>query len=192
MTPGRKLTSMTQPAAKAPSEFHALLQQQIRNEFTASQQYIAVAVYFDSHALPQLARRFYSQAAEERGHAMMMIQYLIDNNLEVKVTGIDDVVTDFDSVRAPVALAVERERAVTEQITKLARTARDTGDYLGERFIQWFLEEQVEEVSDMHTLLTIVERAGDNLFDIEDFIAREMSGNSPIRPGAPKRAGGGV
>ena len=192
MTPGRKLTSMTQPAAKAPSEFHALLQQQIRNEFTASQQYIAVAVYFDSHALPQLARRFYSQAAEERGHAMMMIQYLIDNNLEVKVTGIDDVVTDFDSVRAPVALAVERERAVTEQITKLARTARESGDYLGERFIQWFLEEQVEEVSDMHTLLTIVERAGDNLFDIEDFIAREMSGNAPVRPGAPKRAGGGV
>jgi ferritin len=192
VTLGRKLASMTQPAPKAPSEFHALLQQQIRNEFTASQQYIAVAVYFDSHALPQLARRFYSQAAEERGHAMMMIQYLIDNNLEVKVTGIDDVVTDFDSVRAPVALAVERERAVTEQITKLARTARESGDYLGERFIQWFLEEQVEEVSDMHTLLTIVERAGDNLFDIEDFIAREMSGNTPVRPGAPKRAGGGV
>ncbi|MFF2027556.1 ferritin, partial [Streptomyces sp. NPDC058171] len=117
---------------------------------------------------------------------------LIDNNLQVTVPGIDDVVTDFDSVRAPVALAVERERTVTEQITKLARTARDTGDYLGERFIQWFLEEQVEEVASMHTLLTIVERAGDNLFDIEDFIAREMSGNSPVRPGAPKRAGGGV
>ncbi|MFE5706182.1 ferritin [Rhodococcus koreensis] len=183
---------MTHPEPKAPSEFHALLQQQIRNEFTASQQYIAVAVYFDSHDLPQLAHRFYSQAAEERGHALMMVQYLIDNNLQVTVPGIDDVVTDFDSVRAPVALAVERERAVTEQITKLARTARDTGDYLGERFIQWFLEEQVEEVASMHTLLTIVERAGDNLFDIEDFIAREMSGNSQVRPGAPKRAGGGV
>ncbi|SEC69518.1 Ferritin [Rhodococcus koreensis] len=192
MTRGRKLTPMTHPEPKAPSEFHALLQQQIRNEFTASQQYIAVAVYFDSHDLPQLAHRFYSQAAEERGHALMMVQYLIDNNLQVTVPGIDDVVTDFDSVRAPVALAVERERAVTEQITKLARTARDTGDYLGERFIQWFLEEQVEEVASMHTLLTIVERAGDNLFDIEDFIAREMSGNSPVRPGAPKRAGGGV
>ncbi|SED65390.1 Ferritin [Rhodococcus jostii] len=192
MTDARKLTPMSQPATKTPTEFHALLLQQIRNEFTASQQYIAVAVYFDSLDLPQLARRFYCQAAEERGHALMMIQYLIDNNLRVTVPGIDDVVTEFDSVRAPIALAVERERVVTEQITTLARTARDTGDYLGERFIQWFLEEQVEEVASMHTLLTIVERAGDNLFDIEDFIAREMSGNSPIRPGAPKRAGGGV
>jgi ferritin len=131
---------MSQPAPKTPTEFHALLLEQVRHEFTASQQYIAVAVYFDSHDLPQLAHRFYSQAAE--------------------------------------------------QITALARTARDSGDYLGERFMQWFLEEQVEEVASMHTLLTIVDRAGDNLFDIEDFIAREMNGSTPVRPGAPKRAGG--
>ncbi|MBC2641382.1 MULTISPECIES: ferritin [unclassified Rhodococcus (in: high G+C Gram-positive bacteria)] len=183
---------MSHPAPKTPTEFHALLLEQVRHEFTASQQYIAVAVYFDSHDLPQLAHRFYSQAAEERGHAMMMIQYLLDNNLRVTVPGIDDVTTEFESVRAPVALAVEQEREVTEQITALARTARDSGDYLGERFMQWFLEEQVEEVASMHTLLTIVDRADDNLFDIEDFIAREMNGSTPVRPGAPKRAGGGV
>ncbi len=111
------------------SEFHRLLQAQIRNEFTASQQYTAVAVYVDSHDLPQLAGRFYSQAAEERDHAMMMIQYLIDNDLPVTVPGVDDVVTEFASVREPVR---PRRRAgretVTEQITRLARTARDTGD----------------------------------------------------------------
>ncbi len=170
------------------SEFHRLLQAQIRNEFTASQQYTAVAVYFDSHDLPQLAGRFYSQAAEERDHAMMMIQYLIDNDLPVTVPGVDDVVTEFASVREPVALAVAQEKTVTEQITRLARTARDTGDYLGEQFVQWFLKEQVEEVASMTTLLTIVDRAGDNYFNIEDFVAREMSfrGDGGLH-GAPDR-----
>ncbi|MCQ4120537.1 ferritin [Rhodococcus tibetensis] len=183
---------MTQSAPAKLSEFHLLLQQQIRNEFTASQQYIAVAVYFDSHNLPQLAKRFYTQATEERGHAMMMIQYLLDNHLAVAVPGIDEVVTKFDSVRAPVELALKQEEAVTEQITKLARTARDNGDYLGERFMQWFLKEQVEETADMHTLLAIVDRAGHNLFDVEDFVAREMSTVQRADSTAPKSAGSGV
>ncbi|MFC4606149.1 ferritin [Rhodococcus kronopolitis] len=174
------------------SEFHDLLSVQVRNEFTASQQYIAVAVYFDGNDLPQLAKRFYSQATEERDHAMMMIQYLLDNDLEVKIPGIDEVVTEFGSVREPVELALNQERAVTEQVTKLARTARDTGDYLGEQFIQWFLKEQVEEVASMTTLLSIVDRAGENLFNVEDFVAREMNSAAAKDRTAPKIAGGGA
>jgi ferritin len=183
---------MTQSAPTKPSEFHHLLQQQIRNEFTASQQYIAVAVYFDSHHLPQLARRFYTQATEERRHAMMMIQYLLDNHVHVTVPGIDDVITDFDSVRAPVELALKQEEAVTEQITRLARTARDNGDYLGEQFMQWFLKEQVEETAGMNTLLTIVDRAGHDVFNIEDFVAREMNAAPRADSTAPKTAGSGA
>ncbi|RVW02261.1 ferritin [Rhodococcus spongiicola] len=175
--------------AARTSEFHRLLQEQIRNEFTASQQYIAVAVYFDSEDLPQLAGRFYRQAAEERDHAMMMVQYLLDNDLPVTVPGIDSVETDFKSVREPVALAVTQEKAVTDQVTHLARTARDIGDYLGEQFMQWFLKEQVEEVASMTTLLAIVDRAGDNLFDIEEFVAREMSSAVRSDSTAPKIAG---
>ncbi|MGW0040848.1 ferritin [Rhodococcus sp. NPDC003348] len=174
------------------SGFHALLHAQIRNEFTASQQYIAVAVYFDSHDLPQLAQRFYSQANEERNHAMMMIQYLVDNDLDVTIPGIDDVVTEFSSVREPVELALRQEQTVTDQITTLARTARDTGDYLGEQFMQWFLKEQVEEVASMTTLLAIVDRADGNLFNIEEFVAREMNSTSTPDPAAPRPAGGGI
>nr|WP_281282359.1 ferritin [Rhodococcus oryzae] len=183
-------TTMTN--SRQRSEFHDLLSEQVRNEFTASQQYIAVAVFFDGYDLPQLAARFYGQANEERNHAMMMIQYLIDNDLEVAIPGIDAVVTEFDSVRAPVELALEQERQVTDQITKLARTARDTGDYLGEQFMQWFLKEQVEEVASMTTLLTIVDRAGENLFAIEDFVAREMKSPVAADSGAPKPAGGAI
>lgn len=185
------MLSMTSTDA-SPSRFQALLRDQVRNEFTASQQYVAVAVYFDAADLPQLAAHFYAQAIEERNHAMMMIQYLLDNDLEVSVPGIDPVRDGFADVREPVALALAQERAVTEQITRLARTARDDGDYLGEQFVQWFLKEQVEEVASMSTLLTVVDRAADNLFHIEDFVAREMSTADAADTTAPKVAGGAL
>ena len=173
------------------SKFQALLRDQIRNEFTAAQQYIAVAVYLDDMDLPQLAAHFYAQALEERNHAMSMVQYLLDSDLPVRIPGVPDVRTEFVSVADVVELALTQERTVTVQITALARTARDEGDYLGEQFMQWFLKEQVEEVASMSTLLTVVRRAGDNLFHIEDFVARELKA-STADPSAPPVAGGRV
>jgi ferritin len=174
------------------SKFLALLRDQIRNEFTASQQYTAVAVWLDDEDLPQLAAHFYAQALEERNHAMSMVQYLLDSDVRVAIPGVDDVRNDFVSVEDVVRLALAQEKQVTEQITTLARTARDEGDYLGEQFMQWFLKEQVEEVASMSTLLTVVQRAGDNLFHIEDFVARELQKAASTDPSAPPVAGGRV
>ncbi|GAA3996516.1 ferritin [Allokutzneria multivorans] len=174
------------------TKFHELLRAQVRNEFTASQQYIAVAVWLDAQDLPRMAAHFYRQALEERNHAMMIVQFLLDNGLQVAIPGVDEVRNDFTTVREPVELALNQERKVTEEITALARAARDEGDYLGEQFIQWFLKEQVEEVSSMSTLLTIVDRAGDNLFHIEDFLVRESVGDGGGDPTAPPAAGGAV
>jgi ferritin len=173
------------------SKFQALLREQIRNEFTAAQQYIAVAVYLDDQDLPQLAAHFYAQALEERNHAMSMVQYLLDSDLPVRIPGISDVRNEFESVADVVELALTQERSVTGQITALARTARDEGDYLGEQFMQWFLKEQVEEIASMSTLLTVVRRAGNNLFHIEDFVARELK-PATADPSAPPSAGGRV
>ncbi|HEY2206597.1 MAG TPA: ferritin [Pseudonocardia sp.] len=169
--------------------FPTLLLAQVRGEFTAAQQYTAVAVWLDGEDLPQLAAYFYAQAAEERSHAMMMVQYLLDKDLPVAIPGVDDVRNDFTSVRDVVELALHQEREVTEQITTLAKAARDQSDYVGEQFIQWFLKEQVEEVSSMSTLLRVVERAGDNLFHIEDFVAREVARGGGTDPTAPPVAG---
>ena len=107
-------------------------------------------------------------------------------------TGVDEVRNDFSGVEDVVALALTQEKAVTEQITALARTARDEGDYLGEQFMQWFLKEQVEEVASMSTLLTVVRRAGDNLFHIEDFVNRELTKTATPDTTAPPVAGGRV
>lgn len=166
------------------------MQDQIHNEFTAAQQYVAIAVYFDGEDLPQLAAHFYRQAVEERNHAMMLVRYLLDRDIRVEIPGSDAVRNDFGSVREAVALALDLERGVTEQIVALAGAARDERDYLGEQFMQWFLKEQVEEVASMSTLLRTVDRAGSNLFHIEDFVAREMAPQGGIDPGAPAAAGG--
>ncbi|WP_158850600.1 ferritin [Saccharothrix deserti] len=174
------------------SKFHDLLQQQVRNEFTASQQYVAVAVWYDANDLPRLASHFYKQALEERNHAMMIVRYLMDTGLPAAIPGVDDVRNDFAGPREPVALALEQEKTVTAQIVALAKAARDEGDYLGEQFLQWFLKEQVEEVASMSTLLTVIDRADGNLFHVENFLIRESVGEEGSDPTAPRVAGGAL
>ena len=112
----------------AAARFIERLNEQIAYEFSASQQYIANAVYYDSQTLPRLAAFFYAQAVEERNHAMMMVQYLLDAGADPVVSGVAAPQTRFDDVVAPVALALEQERRVSDQVTRLARIARDEGD----------------------------------------------------------------
>ena len=173
------------------TKFHALLHDQIRNEFNAEHQYIAIAVWFDNADLPQLAKHFYAQSVEERNHAMMIIQYFLDRDMNIELTGVDPATNTFADAREPIALALSQEKTVTDQIIQLASTAREEGDYLGEQFMQWFLKEQVEEVASMNTLLTIADRAGSNLFDLEEFVAREL-GTAGDASGAPAAAGGSL
>ncbi len=169
-----------------------LLQTQIRNEFNAHQQYVALAVWFDGQDLPRLAAHFYRQALEERNHAMMIVRYLLDQGVKVDIPGADSPRNDFNSARDLVALALAQEQDVTDQIVTLAKVARDEGDYIAEQFLQWFLKEQVEEVSSMSTLLSVVDRAGETLFYVEEFLARESVGEDGTAAGAPPVAGGGL
>ncbi|MFI5695435.1 ferritin [Kribbella sp. NPDC051586] len=174
------------------STYEKLLQEQIRNEFTASQQYVAVAVWYDDQDLPQLAGHFYKQSLEERNHAMMMVQYLLDKDIRPQIPSVGEVESDFTTALEPLELALAQEITVTKQIETLARTARDESDYIGEQFMQWFLKEQVEEVAAMKTLVNVANRAGDNLFHLEDFLAREVVGVTDSDPTAPLAAGGKV
>ena len=173
-----------------PSRYVELLTEQIRNEFTASQQYIAIAVWFDHHDLPQLAKHFYRQSVEERNHAMMMVQWMLDRDIPVTIPSVPDVRNDFSDITEPIALALRQERTVTDQIRTLFATARSEDDALGEQFMLWFLKEQVEEVASMTTLLTIAERAGHDWFEIETFLSREVVGDAGVDAEAPSAAGG--
>ena len=174
------------------SSFAEALNGQVANEFAAQQQYIAIAVHYDAETLPRLAAFFYRQAVEERNHAMMIIQDLLDADLDVRTPGIEAPQVGFDDIVAPIELALAQEKRVTEQISALAAKARDEGDYQGEQFMQWFIKEQVEEVATMSDLLKIVERASDNPLLAEEYLARESLGDEGEDPTAPAAAGGAL
>jgi ferritin len=174
------------------SRFGEALNGQVGYEFAASQQYIAIAVYYDAENLPQLAAHFYRQAVEERNHAMMMVQYLLDADADVAIPGVEAPQTAFDDVVAPVSLALAQERRVTEQIIELVKLARDEGELVGEQFLHWFLQEQREEVASMTELLAVVERGKDSLLSVEEHLSRAATGENPLEAGAPPAAGGAL
>ncbi|MGH3137202.1 MAG: ferritin [Gaiellaceae bacterium] len=172
--------------------FARALNGQVGYEFAASQQYIAIATYYDAQTLPQLAAHFYRQAVEERNHAMMIVQYLLDADEEVVVPGVDAPQTDFADPVAPVALALAQEKRVTQQVVELVKLARDEGELVGEQFLHWFLQEQREEVASMTELLAVVERGKDNLLHVEEHLSRAAGGENPLEAGAPPAAGGAL
>jgi len=170
--------------------FGAALNAQISNEFAASQQYVAMAVYYDSQTLPRLAAFFYRQAVEEREHAMMMIRYLLDVDEKVEVPDIKAQATTYDDPITPVKAALAQEERVSSEIFGLFELAREIKDYRAEHFLTWFVKEQVEEVALMGDLLNVVERSKDNLLLAEEYIAREGLGEEGDDPTAPPPAGG--
>ena len=169
--------------------FSELLNEQVAHEFAAHQQYVACAVYYESETLPRLASFFYRQALEERDHAMMMVQYLLDTDVTVVTPGVEAPKSGFADAVEPVALALEQEKRVSEQINRLAATAREQRDYASEQFMQWFIREQIEEVATMSNLLRVAERSRADQADIEDFIAREHQDRAGQDPTAPHAAG---
>jgi ferritin len=172
------------PAARFAEQLNA----QIGNELAAHNQYLACAVYYDAQTMPRMAAFFYGQALEERDHAMMMVQYLLDTDADVAIPGVDAPVSSFDDLVAPVELALEQERRVTDQINALLKTAREESDFASEQFLQWFVKEQVEEVATMSALLAVVTRNRTDVGDIEEYVAREQ-GAGDADPTAPRIAG---
>lgn len=173
--------------------FVDLLNEQVGHEFAASQQYLAIAAYYDDDTLPRLAAVFYRQSLEERNHALMMVQYLLDAGVDPQIPGVAAPINTFEDVVAPVALALDQERRVTDQINNLAALARHEADYTSEQFMQWFIKEQVEEVASMSDLLSVVERSRDNALLAEEYLVREGVGNGEAAdPTAPPAAGGAL
>jgi bacterioferritin B len=150
------------------------INEQIGREFGASLQYVAIATYFDTQGLPRLAKHFYRQADEERDHAMRFVKYLVDAGAGVALPAVDGPKNEFATAEECVKLSLRGEEAVTKQIHGLMDLAVKESDYATQHALQWFVEEQVEEVSSMDRLLSVVRRAGEGqLLIVEAFLARE-------------------
>ena len=171
--------------------FIEALNDQLAEEYGASQQYIAIAVWYDDQTLPLLAAHFYRQALEERNHAMIIVQYLLDAQAKVVIPGVAAPRTEFADPIEPVRLALSQEKRVTELIEGLAKLARSEGDLVGEQFLAWFLREQREEMASMADLLKTVERAAEtNILLAEAYLSRTAVGDGGTWGAAPRAAGG--
>jgi ferritin len=160
-----------------PSErFVDALNAQVEREFAAAHQYTAIAAYYSGETYPQLASFFYKQADEEREHALKMVNYLLDTNSPVNLTGVAQPKTTFGDHVEPIRLALEQEKSVTVSISELFEVARETRDYRSEQFLDWFLAEQTEEESSMSDLLAVAERTASVPMLLEEYLARETPG----------------
>jgi len=155
------------------SEMNAAINEQIGHEFAAMLQYVAIATYFDGEALPGLARHYYRQAEEEREHAMRFVKYVVDAGGKVVIPAIPAVRSDVASAEEAVKLSLERELTVTRQINGLVDLAIKENNHTSRNALEWFVAEQLEEVSSAETLLGLVRRAGEQgLLFVEDALAR--------------------
>ena len=154
-------------------KLNAGMNAQIGHEFAASQQYVAIAAWFASETLPSLSGKFFEQSAEERGHALKFVRYILDAGGKVEIPALPAPKSTFTTVEEVVKLSLEREKEVTRQISDLMALAVKEANFTAQQFLGWFVTEQLEEVSSMEALLKIVQRAGEkNLLFVEGFIAR--------------------
>ena len=152
------------------------INEQIGHEFAAMLQYVAIATWFDGEALPRLAQHFYRQAEEEKTHAMRFVHYVVETGGTVVIPAIPAVQSAFSSAEAAVQLSLDQEKTVTTQINALMDRAIAESDHATRTALEWFVTEQVEEVSSMDTLLRMVRRAGDSgLLFVESYLASGAS-----------------
>jgi bacterioferritin B len=152
------------------------LNEQIGNEFGASLQYIAIASHFASESLSGLAHHFYKQSDEERDHAMRFVRYVVDVGGRVAIPSIPAPETKFRLAEEAVKLSLDRELLVTHQINQLVELAKSESDHITLNFLQFFLKEQLEEVSSMENLLRVIQRAGEGcLLLVEEHLSQKRS-----------------
>ena len=141
-------------------------------------QYVAIAVYFDQQALPDLAAHFYRQAEEERMHAMKFVRFMLETGAQPVIPEQPALRNDFKSAADAVGYALQQELKVTDQINNLVTIATRESDHTTREFLQWFVTEQVEEVDSMGQLLRTIEHAKDNLLLVEDYVRRHQQADA--------------
>jgi ferritin len=161
-------------------KMNVAINEQIGREFAASLEYVSIASYFASEGLDVLAKRFYRQAEEERDHAMRFVNYIVDAGGKVAIPATPAPKSMFASAEEAVKNSLEWEVTVTKHIHALVDLAIRETDHTTQNFLQWFVTEQLEEVSSMERLLSIIRRAGEGaLLTVEAILGREDAAGGP-------------
>lgn len=162
----------------------AAMNEQIGRELGAQMQYINIASYFTAENMLLFGKLFFEQAAEENAHAMKLVRYVLDAGGNIAVPAIPQARSDFKSAEDAVAAALKWEEEVTGQINGLMDIAFKEKDYIAQEFLGWFVNEQLEEVSKMSTILSVVKRAGDNLLLAEQYVQQTLTDIESVEGGS--------
>ena len=148
-----------------------LMNAQVGNELGASNQYVQIASYFDGESLSKLAKFFYDQAEEEREHAMKFVHFLMEVGADLSIPSIPATKTDVGTAEKAFEMSLAWEQEVTGQINAMMDLAIQEKDYASQAFLQWFITEQVEEISTMESMLDVVRKAGEkNVLMVEAYL----------------------
>ena len=132
----------------------ALLNQQINKEFYSAYLYLDISNYYDSLDLDGYANYYMIQAQEERDHALLFMKYMQNNGLKVTLEAIDRPDKTYGSVLDPLQAAAEHERYVTALINDIYHAAHQAHDYRTMKFLDWFVNEQMEEEDNADSMIS--------------------------------------
>ena len=161
-----------------------LINEQINAELYSAYLYLAFADYYEEEGLSGYANYFEVQAAEERDHALIFRNYLHDNGEKVKLTAVAGPETSFTSFIEPLEAALEHEKFVTSLINKIYAAAYEAADFRTMNFLNWFVDEQLEEEDNADTMVTRMKLFGADakaLYDLDnECAARVYTTPSPL------------
>jgi ferritin len=146
-----------------------MLSKQIGDELFASHYYLGISAYFARESLEKWAEFFKAQSEEERGHALRIINFLIDVGIDFTLPAVGEAKAKYPSAEAAVEAALKHEQKVTKSFQTMAQVALQEKDYTGFQFLQWFLGEQVEEEALMQKCLDVL-RGVPNPFEAQEFL----------------------
>jgi ferritin len=153
------------------NELATAINEQVGHEYGAMMQYMSIGAYFDQQKLKLLSKLFFEQANEEKTHAEKLLRYILDTQSPVQIPSVPAPNPTFASAEDAVQAALKWETEVTRQITALMEIAVKDNDYMSQSFLQWFIDEQLEEIAKMDQLLNVVRRSGErNLLMVEAYL----------------------
>lgn len=135
-------------------KIYELMNTQINKELYAGYLYLAISNYYKDEGLDGYSNYYMVQAQEERDHALIFRNYLHDNDMSVKLLAVDAPEVDFHNFLEPLEAALEHERYVTGLINDIYAAAREVSDWRACQFLEWFIEEQLEEEANATDMIT--------------------------------------
>ena len=151
------------------------LNAQVTMEMGAFHKYKAMACALDAMGLKIAAKFFFKQSDEEHEHAMKITRYLLEVGAPVELDAIPKPKGSYDSIQEVAEAALASEMAVTKSINEIMELAVKEKDFATQGMLQWFVNEQVEEVASMNDLINLCKLAGKNVLQIEGRLAHEMA-----------------